>query len=393
MFEKFRDFGNDLLHHQLMNGGRKFACRLWTAYPDQFSRNQGLGRNMVETYWNNMCDDPPPPKFPPFEGGQCPVVYDIFYREGDVPGQMPSLNSGRNVTSARLQGPLTECSVRETVNTAYLKVTNYVGIQREAEGGHRGSTYLRKLFIVRADNQPDLCGNPAPVYPPTTPPQPGQESYDAPITNNDGTDFTVPLGWFNIDFNLPLTINVGPPQLDFTMELNVDGIDLNFGPDKEFPDGTPKPSGPGGEDKLNDKIFDNTQNTNDKIDDVSKKTDDILDKIGEDYIDLTDYTGTEQPAEDEAEEDDPEVEFIIVDVIGEPKKGKTILFDDPNDNVYFAGYFHWMVDAAYSEILRIRKASNVFVKPYWATGYKCYAVNGTKFKITSYKKKLIPPEI
>lgn len=389
MFEKFRDIGNDLMHHQMMNGGRKFACQLWTLYPDQWSKNKNLGSNLVESFWNNVCEDPPPPKFPPFQGGQCPVVYDIFYREGDNPGQEPTLNAGRNVTSARLQGPLTEVSVRETENTAYLTVVNYIGIERKAEGGHRGSTYKRKVFVVRADNQPDTCGNPPPVYPPTTPPQPGQETYNAPINNNDGTDFTVPLGWFDIDFELPMTINVGPPQLDFTLEIDVDGINLDFGPEGEFPDGTPKPTGTGGENK------EFTDGLDDLGNDIADKTDDIIDRIddvgGLPSIDLNDYTETEIPEDVDEEIADPDIEFVKIEVLELPKKGKTIVLPNPDDTTFFAGYFTWLVDDLRDIEVPIRKSKNVYVKPTWATGFRAYSVNNSKIRISIFKKKLTPP--
>lgn len=389
MFEKWKDVGESYMHHQMMNGGRSFVCQLWKAYPDQWTRNKLLGGNLIEAFWNNLCEDPPPPKFPPFEGGQCPVVYDIFYREGDIPGQEPSLNAGRNVTSARLQGPLTEVSVRETDFIAYLTVMNYAGVERKAEGGHRGSAYIRKVFVVRADNQPDTCGNPPPVYPTTQAPQPGQETYDAPITNNDGTDFTVPLGWFDVDFNLPVTINVGPPQLDFTIEINVDGVNLDFGPEPEMPDGTPKPIGPGGENKdFNDSLDDFADDINDNINDIGDKIDDVG---GLPSIDLNDYDGTEIPEDEDEPIEDPEINFVRIDVLEVPKKYKTIVLPNPADNTFFAGYFSWLVEDMRDVEIPIRKKQNVFVKPSWSTGFRAYPVNGAKLKITTFKKKLTPP--
>lgn len=370
-------------------GAGRFLCRLWVGYPDQWTKNKGLGGgNMVESFFQNFCpENPPPPEPPPFTGGQCPTNYtvrnrcNLVYRQGSF--DAPPFNAVVEYIFYNVPGPITTTyygfppsSTFGGNSTPKIMGDDYIIISSEVPGGN----YIAYSYntvetnsiinVVRSDGLPDNCGSLPTSYPTSNPPAPGDEKYDVDITNpTGGPSFTLPLIWNDVDFNFPITFKVeNNPEIN--IEVNFDGTDINFGPSPTSPDGTPKFVGPG-----SNPVYSPSDNP------------EFSDRLPPPPINLIDYDGTPGEPTEEEEKEDAEITFVKLDVTVLPIKDKRILMPNPDDTVLFAGYFCWIVDGARTIEYSVRKLHTVWIKPSWATGYAFYAVNGAQITATSYKKK------
>lgn len=197
-------------------------------------------------YCNNPA--PPPPVPPPFTGGQC---CDVPYT---VTGSYTycGRQGGTGTTCQFGQDPITE----QFSATVLGKVTGFstgtfngvensirftrVDCQGQTQEGvliNLGSTNILLGYsignLVRADGQPDTCGDPPPELPPE---EPGwnERNPDVTYVNNDGVDVTVPVGLafgyinvdVNADLNIPVNVNVGGIDVNLNFDLSTGGISI-----------------------------------------------------------------------------------------------------------------------------------------------------------------------
>ena len=192
---------------------------------------------------------------PPFNGGQCPILYNIGVRcrysgtfvpsgtlvnvqaYGKVQG-VTFVNAGGNSANIIIQGgnPIGSASGTQNVgSTAY---------------SFSPSDVLQSVSIETITpanpGTPDNCGSLPPSPPPPITQPDATVDTDITYTNNDGVDVTVPIvlafGYANVDINGELNIPVSV-QLDLNPVVNFNGqfnlrtgdFNVNLGdPDSPF---------------------------------------------------------------------------------------------------------------------------------------------------------------
>ena len=162
------------------------------------------------------ADDPVIPP-PPFTGGQCPdIVYRVSYQNqtADGPVGAPAIISG--------VGPVGGGST--TPQGGSFIIFNGVPV-----GVASGTILIAPtiISIVRADGQPDECGDIPPVFPPPTP-----IDIDIDVTYNidDGTEVTVTIPFIyapittdiNGSFRIPFTFEFGDIEFSGNIGFNPD---------------------------------------------------------------------------------------------------------------------------------------------------------------------------
>lgn len=236
------------------NAAANAVCGLYANAPSGLLPSLGdpLG---VGAFTQGLLDDlcrprnqvPPDPVLP-FQGGQCPVAYDVSYV------WQGGSNTGGSGTT-RVIGKVGKVTVALQTEAGQFKyyradfphANGTFNIVSGGFGLDEGKQPITASItsVVRADGQPDTCGNPAPVYP-TREPVP-----------SDYTPLPVPIKTPSGIVNIPITIipTLVKPELNFRPEFNVevgdlninfnlDGVDISFKPTFNFP-----PSGKPGNDQ------------------------------------------------------------------------------------------------------------------------------------------------
>lgn len=363
------------LGKQMAGAAKNFACSLWEKYPKQFVGNNPYG-NFQRQFWNNLCFPPPKtpiiPSPPLFQGGQCPVKYNVSISIGVFPSTTSCSRSPDSISnfSASVWGeiadvflaaPLGNCGgfsqlfIRchgNSFSSRTVELTNFL-LSSQSYGRF---FKILTVTVTRQDGQPDNCGSINTDYPNTPPPLPGNETYNVTFEGDDNNNFTFPLVWNNIDFSIPLKFDFEVGKI----EVNFDGIDLNFDNDNEW-----KVFPPLREDKKKDRNF---------------------------YIPRKDLEEEQSPTEEEIEEevtDDSSIKYVLVEITKTPAKGryKTILQNNPSDSTFFAGYFSWQYEDHRFPEEPIRKKLNVFHNSVGADGFRLYTVNDARVKYTILREK------
>jgi hypothetical protein len=200
--------------------GASFAEALGIPGPDVASAYPSLFE------W--ACDIPPSqapaPPAPPFIGGQCPVVYNVtinysylnLFNNNPV-NQNATVNGVGPIQSIILQAtnaPGSNFLIRVIFSDGTDTIQNFtVGPSGFA------NAQANIVSIVRADGQPDNCGNPP--GPPIPPFPPGGAPVTGPISYRDEGDNII-----NVDgdfvFQAP-SINInGQVEVDFTVNIPID---------------------------------------------------------------------------------------------------------------------------------------------------------------------------
>jgi hypothetical protein len=399
---KWEDIRGDNLPFggQIAKGVRGFACNIWNKYPDRLAYDRDPLLSPAKFFWNIVCAEEGvnrQPTPPPFQGGQCSGVLYTVDLDANLYIVFQNQFIGRIIRTIQIVGPIAQAGILIDPASGYTIVgaINTTGTVVSGWATTRPlcpptcipdavdlATSTCTVNIRRSDGLPDNCGNlPTQWFPILPAPQPGDETWNVNITEpGSDNDLTIPLGWFDVDFNLPLTFNfeVGDIIVD------VGGVTINFDKDNEWNTNEQ-------DNNAVDKDF--ITNDNDRIrDDIQDTIDDLKDTIEEDKEppNPNDYDEDKQDDVDQVEETDPEISFVRITMARPPKKGKTILMTNPEDNVYFIGYFAWTYERARHIEYPVRKKQNIYVKPSWATGYAYYSVNGATADISTFKKKLAP---
>lgn len=213
--------------------------------------------------------NPPEPDPSPFNGGQCPVFYNVSVtwkvnQYNPFTGALITVLNGSG--GGRIAGPITSITVPRTLvdggataqYTAIAQNANQTITLGSVGGGSNSLTepaYNIVINVTREDGQPDSCGSP----PPPPPPEgwnirPFSFTYSpvsGPTVNING-DITLNGPTVNVDGRLvaPVTVNFLDPTLNVDVEIGAE-IDLingdinlvnnNYGPN----DGPPAGGGEG----------------------------------------------------------------------------------------------------------------------------------------------------
>ena len=173
-------------------------------------------------FWNRvLCDrnEPLPEAPPPFTGGQCPgVAYRPQVRETD--------GGWTTVISSLVYGPISRFE-RRSPDAFTFEVDGF--LQDGSPGTFISPTIVDRALpvekrIIRADGQPDTCGDPPPIIPPF-PPSGDTVDIDITYTNNEG-DTVVELGDLTIfapviiaPVNIVAPIRVELPDVSFDGQI------------------------------------------------------------------------------------------------------------------------------------------------------------------------------
>lgn len=414
---KWEDLRGDNLPFggQIAKGARGFACNLWNKYPDRLAYGKDPLLSPAKFYWNIVCAEEGvnrQPDPPPFAGGQCEgVIYRVSTQRtrytfvngtfakivdpisvGNYTGAIIGMRRGQQINqgSGTINGtPYAFITyLYEFVYASGNSVISNFSVLEEFSMPPAPDQGVRIVGLARNDGQLDNCGNPPSVWIPTLPsPQPGDETWNVSINDGNDVDLDIPLAWIDADFEMPLTFNFEVGEI----VVDVGGVTIEFDKDNEWNTNERSTEFPDREfiTEENNRIRDDIQDT---VEDVKDTVEDIKDTIEEDKKppNLNDYEEDKQEDVEEVEETDSEISFVQITLAQSPKKGKTILMTNPENNVYFIGYFAWTYERARSMEYPVRKRKNIFVKPPWATGYAYYSVNGASADISTFKKKLAP---
>ena len=370
---------SEFIGSQMARGTKQFGCQLWNKYPKNFVGNNPVG-SIIRGFWNSICSPATLPPPPPFIGGQCPVSYTVRTLYTVLINGSPNPNQPAN---ASVQGKI--YGVRNVGNSLQISCDGAPQSYPNMGGnwyqygniaGGDTSTFkvldgsLRIDYIVRPDGQPDNCGNPPGGFPDVPPPAPGNETYNINITNNNDGDnkLTIPLIWNEIDFKVPLKFKFDGG----TASLNFDGIDINF------------------DDNNSIHIENSVTSLSNSVSVISENTSTLLNLylLDKEPLPLDDLDKEEEEDVKEKEEINKDLVAIKIDVIKPPIDRMIILADDASDSTFFAGYFCWLLNGSRSAEIPVRKFSNIFVKPSWAEGYRFFALNQAKVKISTFTKPL-----
>ena len=341
----------------------EFSCFLWSKYPKGIPFNP-----YARGFANSVCSqagfdiaDPPPPEF---SGGQCnQVQYDVT---ADITRQFYENEPVDYITGIiRLYGPLSDIGIEQKPGSSesFLQFVVYGFNERGEEvrgslsiGGVGFTATLNEVFIERTDKLPDLCGDPETEFPPD--PERDPKDFVRQIIvyyyNNQGDiigDTTLILkADINADLSIPLTVNLGGIDID----IDFDGFYFG-GSDRDRNGGErtflPPP-----------------------------------DSIEYEEIESEEESGDEQTFEDV-------LVWVKIDITQKPANAKT-QWGDGGPNVYYCGWFEFVIAGSYTNRVPIHWENNIFLAPEGAKGYAYTLYQGFRGKATAYtEKRLVNPEL
>lgn len=271
----------------IAGAARQAACKILDAPAAAIELSKkvyGLGSqtppyNLPRTIQKLICNNPPiDPYVPPFQGGQCPVKYNINWTARDKPiddvvrntsgitpvwGPVLGFSYVTDPGYSRPNRYQVQC-FGSANNTAPTSSPVFLDITSSIYASTRNPLFAVTITsVVRQDGQPDNCGNPPPITAPPFNPGDNITNITTNYTDNFGNNvnLTVPIaiGYFHVDingnFNIPFNVQVDP-TLNITGNINLGdgGITFNFGGDgngnKDLPDPRPDPQ-PGDKQPVN----------------------------------------------------------------------------------------------------------------------------------------------
>ena len=227
------------------------ACDIWERYPKWMSEGSNPVSSFQRGFMNSACSKKPgfsPPQIEPpsFEGGQCPVQYEVLMEATTSFNGQPQSNR----TSRRLvYGPIENVEVTRPIPNNDPRIIGFYVLGRDINGNVNEQTdpiggvgweaQLISVEINRLDGLPDDCGGSPPGYPDIPPPTSNELNVDITVNSFDGNELTFPVTWYSIrpDFNFPITLDVG--GIDVTLDLS--GLTLKGDPTINNPRGNNEP--------------------------------------------------------------------------------------------------------------------------------------------------------
>lgn len=371
-WERILDVGlviNDM-GTQIAESSREFGCRLWRSYPDSWTRSTP-GGSPARQFWNSVCDPPDPPLLPDppaFTGGQCDFKYNLLVqvavfpstancdRPGD-PLQDIFVVAWGPITLVSLDQPAGNCGGFDRVfcvchgNGAFARNPDPV-VFPLAFGSSGRFESVRSISLAPQSGEPDTCGDPPPAYPPDTPPQPGDETFNVTFDTDVTNNFNFDLSWNRVEFSIPVTFEFEAGDVN----VNFDGIDLNLSPGNDWnieppprdfaptPAPTPAPN-------------------------------------------AEEFDETEKPEEEAGEEEiGIEIAYITLDLTVIPTDAKT-QWGRSGPDVFYAGWFEFRTEGFFYPRQPVHFQKNIFIPPRGATGYAYTLYEGFRGIIRTYEFK------
>lgn len=392
---------------------RNAVCKLRASSPERAIRGefpQAPAAQWLDATWDNICRNSPTPTVPRprrmFNGGQCPVNYNVvftftvYYRSNNS----VFFSSGG---SAIIKGALGGTKVYvATDGTAGIGIVDGDGVLRPLTSGFDVNSYRVGDFaftsVTRVDGLPDNCGDPEYQYPPTGDPPltPGDKTiiYDPPSTDRPGGGWsiTVPVvlirgeANLNVDAKATVNIDVGGINLNF----DAGGIEVNIGRD----------GGGGGDVDLTEvtnlatqardaanEAKDAANSANQNAEKANKALDDRNNNRPDDPQNDPNKQEKEQKQEDDPKEEDavPRLLAVEVELLDVPKNVRTQDGGDAPDVVY-AGWFEFKTKGTPHPRQPIHFGRNYYIAPAGADGYAYTVYNGITARATVIKAKATP---
>lgn len=386
-----QDTGN-LLKDIALNAGRHY-CKIRQKYPN-------LTRTVppIQQMWDNFCSNqdisPSPLPYQEFEGGQCSGdLYRVTIaraRNGVDRCNFDGLNSTQLFVTGRIIGlrAIATGSQRQStcqINLPFSERTNYdqyiMYLASEAKPDYDPSSNGIIVFIEYSDtnlfpigritnienltNPDDLCGNPD-IFPPDPIQDPTDFSFS--YENSQQTNVGVELNEYEFNFD--------SNNIDVDVGFNV-GVDVILGGKQE----TNFDIGFGGNEiEINRRgggsIGGGGATGGGATEPNTQPTTNFEPPGGGGNYEEEEIQDIQDVEPDPTEQN---IAFVLIEVVSPPQGDKTILFSDPENNTFFAGYIAWVqiIDGKryrYPEI-PIRKSYNIFEAPPFTKTFRTYAVN------------------
>ncbi len=353
------------------------ACNIYRKHPGFVTSPGILGANdpvfqATRGLWDSLCGGRgtlPPAPSTPFLGGQCEcVLYNVTFQ---VSTEAANGTVTTSTTTGSFRGPINGMSREPAVNDPgffnwfVLHGTpacppNKSGVRLRVTD----ATNVTIQSVSAATAGTPNCGNKPPSYQPTFP-RATDTSGTTNITNNDGTNITVPFAYVPItptaNFSPQIRVDLG--GLNFRFDLG--GVDVNFPDLAPAPDGTPQFPGGGGS-KPDCPPCPGTQPTP---------------RPGDPQLPPAEG----QPATGE-EEDVPGLRFLEVIVTKLPDK---VHYGEGGKNVIFAGWIAFRAKSGgYYPRQQINFQQSVFEAPEGSDGYTLTFTNGAQGRARIYTEEL-----
>lgn len=261
-------FGSDLIR-----AARDAYCELYRADPLKV-RQWGVSNpvsDAIDGLNQQLCRRFPQPPggtaTVPFNGGQCPVLYQVSNTWNGLffPGFSNPPRPESGVSSSQVLGPITSVSSSivdsgnfDNPKQAQIRVFNASGLAAVLSSIPLQTVGDYKFSASRVDGGQDSCGSPVPIPPPDPLPfpNPGVRYVPVPLPGPGGGVYVVPVILKPIitlapEINIqagPFNISFGP--FDVTIAPNFEFNNNFLPPEIPFidPQPQPKPLPPGGRD-------------------------------------------------------------------------------------------------------------------------------------------------
>lgn len=325
--------------------------------------------------------DPDPP-VEEFTGGQCPIRYNVSYVYGssDPEGAEPTFPPNDGSTLFNVPGPIGGGAVISTRDGKGKQGIVRCGVTTDfpdgffetwiAPGGYDYDRFKGAFVTVVSvtptnPDQPDVCGDPPPTYPPIVPPIP---VFDF--------DTTVDVGGVNLDVNVsinPVIFAVGvaiKPEVNvqvgpFQVVFDAGGVDIFINPQNEppvsLPPGLdprpdrpdPKPPTGGGGEECPDCICEPTDLT-----EVLDKLEDIIECVCDEDEFLTQSFGS---AKGNLVTVPTYIKSAVVDVVEIGAGVRSQLGEGTAPDVFYVGWAAFGVGSKLGQRFPLSFGSNVFL--------------------------------
>lgn len=211
----------------LVREAGKFACNVMRNFPTWASRGVPFFPGYNQGFFESICTDPPlAPQIPapPFQGGQCPIVYDVTH----------DALSGANlvVQTNRLNGPIygiviTGVGEGNTVGYGIRHGTNQIlGLGFVTVEAWRDAGGIPKIYSVVPVNGSDECGDPPPTLPPELPTPPEiSNAIDVSIAPN--VTINIPIVYIRPSLDVDLNLNI-PVEINLAPTVHLPSINIGF---------------------------------------------------------------------------------------------------------------------------------------------------------------------
>jgi hypothetical protein len=242
------------------------------------------------------------------------------------------------------------------------------------------------VSLQRADGLPDDCGDPPKGWEPEDSgnPFPG-DLQDNVNVDNGGNNYNFPIVYSPVNIDGSITIDVGGVDVNF----DLGGISFNPVGDDSGDIINPPPPGlppePPPPDPRLDDIIDDLEQISDKLDEVADNQNNS--PCFDDDFNPDNYDKDDKSEDDPKQEDNLlDLTYVLVTLTTLPKEAKS-QFGEGSPNVYYAGWFEWLVDGLPLPRQPIHFQQSLFKADTKVTGYAYTLTNGAKGAASVYTKK------